>query len=166
MLVIEKETQPVQIKAPTEALIDEKIVVTEKVAVKEEDAKVQPRSPITILSEDEGYFLEGDEVTISAKSRVGTHRKFYSEEEKTVRPKKNKIKVKEFSIVIHQGKTLKMVGEFAPGWRPKTRSKNKLRLNMKKLLNPKLNTEEVTVLDNSSSDEKLESRKRNNKGKK
>ena len=49
-----------------------------------------------------------------------------------------------------------MVGEFAPGWRPKTRSKNKLRLNMKKLLNPKLNTEEVTVLDNSSSDEKLE----------
>ena len=29
-----------QIKAPAEALIDEKIVVTEKVAVKEEDDKV------------------------------------------------------------------------------------------------------------------------------
>ena len=37
---------------------------------------------------------------------------------------------------------------------------------MKKLLNPKLNTEEVTVLDNSSSDEKLESSKGNSKGKK
>ena len=64
MLVIEKETQPVQIEAPTEALIDEKIVVTEKVAVKEEDAKVQPRSPITILSKDEGYMLEGDEFLV------------------------------------------------------------------------------------------------------
>ena len=60
---------------------------------------------------------------------------------------------------MHQGKNLKMVGEFSPGWRPKTRSKNKLRLNMKKILNPKLNTEEVTVLDTSSSDEKIESSK-------
>ena len=67
---------------------------------------------------------------------------------------------------MHQGKSLKMVGEFSPGWRPKTRSKNKLRLNMKKLLNPKLNIEEVTVLDNSSSDEKLEIGKGNSKGKK
>ena len=39
-------------------------------------------------------------------------------------------------------------------------------MNMKKLLNLKLNTEEVTVLDNSSSDEKIESRKGNSKGKK
>ena len=37
---------------------------------------------------------------------------------------------------------------------------------MKKLLNPKLNTEKVTVLDSSSSDEKLESSKGNKKGKK
>ena len=59
-----------------------------------------------------------------------------------------------------------MVGELAPGWRPKTRPKNKLKLNMKKLLNPKLNTEEVIVLDNSSSDEKLEFVKGNSKGKK
>ena len=52
LLIIEKETQLVQIKVPAEAIIDEKIVVTEKVAVKEEDAKVQPRIPITVLSED------------------------------------------------------------------------------------------------------------------
>ena len=37
---------------------------------------------------------------------------------------------------------------------------------MEKLLNPKLNTEEVTVLDSSCSDEKLESSKGNSKGKK
>ena len=100
-------------------------------------------------------------MTVSAKYRVGTHTKFYSQEEKTVRPKKNKIKVKamEFATVMHQGKTLKMVGELAPGWRPKTRPKNKLRLNMKKMLNPKLNTEEVTMIDTSSSDEKLKSSK-------
>ena len=59
-----------------------------------------------------------------------------------------------------------MVGDLAPGWRPKTRPKNKLRLNMKKLPNPKLNTKIVTVLDTSSSNEKIESRKGDFNGKK
>ena len=59
-----------------------------------------------------------------------------------------------------------MVGELALGWRPKTRPKNKLRLNMKKLLNPKLNIEGITMIDTSSSDEKLEFGKGDNKGKK
>ena len=72
----------------------------------------------------------------------------------------------EFATVMHQGKTLKMVGELSPGWRPKTRPKNKLRMNMKKLLNPKLNTKAVTVLDTSSSDEKIESSNGDGKGKK
>ena len=142
-----------------------KIVVTEKVAVEEEDTKVQQRSPITILSEDEGYLLEGDESTVSAKTRVGTQREFYSQEDKTVMPKKKKIKVKEFSSIMHQGKSLNMMGELAPRWRPKTRPKNKLRMNMKKILNPKLNTEEVTMID-TSSNENLEYSKGNNKGKK
>ena len=47
-----------------------------------------------------------------------------------------------------------MLGEFSPGWRDKNRPRNKLRLNMKKLLNPRLNSKEVTVLDDDSSDEK------------
>ena len=100
-----------QITAPTEALIDEKIVVTEKVVVKEEDAKIQQRSPITILSEDEGYLLEGDEVIVSARSRVDTHRECYSQEDKIESSKKKKTKVKamELATVRHQGKTLKMV---------------------------------------------------------
>ena len=37
---------------------------------------------------------------------------------------------------------------------------------MKKLLNPRLNTKEVTVLDDDSSDEKIEYTKGNCKGKK
>ena len=50
-----------------------------------------------------------------------------------------------------------MLGELAPVWRPKTRPKNKLRMNMKKFLNPELNNKEgVTVIDDSSSDEKLD----------
>ena len=60
---------------------------------------------------------------------------------------------------MHQRNILNMVGEFSLGWRPKTRSKNKMRVNMKKLLNPKLNTKQVTALDTSSSDEKIESNK-------
>ena len=58
-----------------------------------------------------------------------------------------------------------MLGELAPVWRPKTRPRNKLRLNMKKLLNPKLNKERVTVIYDSSSDEKLIDVKGDSKGK-
>ena len=61
----------------------------------------------------------------------------------------------EFATVKHQGRNLKMMGESTPAWRPKTRPRNKLSLNMKKLLNPRLNTKEVTVLDDDSADEKL-----------
>ena len=98
-------------RAPTEALMDEKTVVTEKVAVEEEDVMVQQRSPITILSEDEGYLLEEDGVTFKDETGVGTYREFFNQEEKTVRPKKKKIKVKDmdFAIVRHQGRTLKML---------------------------------------------------------
>ena len=39
--------------------------------------------------------------------------------------------------------------------RPKTRAKNKLRLNMKNILNPKLAKEKVTVIEDSSSQEDL-----------
>ena len=118
------------------------------------------------MSEDETYLLEEDKLIVIDKTRVGTKKEFHSQEDRIEVPKKKKLKPKEFSTVIRQGKNLKMVGELAPGWRPKTRPKNKLRLNMKKLLNPKLNTEGITMIDTSSSDEKLESSKGDNKGKK
>ena len=41
-------------------------------------------------------------------------------------------------------------------WRPKTRAKNKLRLNMKRILNPKLKEEKITVIEDSSSEEDVE----------
>ena len=110
--------------------------------------------------------MEEDKLTVIDKTRVGTKKEFHSQEDRTTVPKKKNLKVMEFASVIHQGKTLKMVGELARGWRPNTRPRNKLRLNMKKLLNPKLNKEGVTVIDDSSSDEKLDVGKGDSKGKK
>ena len=117
------------------------------------------------MSEDETYLLEDDKLTVSDKTRASTKKEFYSQEDRIAVPKKKKLKVMEFASVSHQGKSFKMVGELAPRWRPKTRPRNKLRLNMKKLLNPKLNKEGVTVIDDSSSDEKLDVVKGDSKGK-
>ena len=44
-------------------------------------------------------------------------------------------------------------------WRPKTKAKNKLRLNMKRILNPKLKKEKITVIKDSSTEEDMESEK-------
>ena len=41
-------------------------------------------------------------------------------------------------------------------WRPKTRVKNKLRLNVKKILNPKLRKEKITMIEDSSIEEDME----------
>ena len=68
---------------------------------------------------------------------------------------KKRVKVVEFASITHQGKVLKMSGEVGAVWRPKARLKNKLRLNMKKLLNPKLAKEKVTIIEDSSSQEEL-----------
>ena len=56
-----------------------------------------------------------------------------------------------------------MLGQVGAVWRPKTRPKNKLRLNMKKLLNPKRAKEKITVIDDSSSQEKLDGSEDDNK---
>ena len=47
-----------------------------------------------------------------------------------------KRKVVQLAAIKHQEKTLSMLGEIGVGWRPKTRPKNKLRLNIKNILNP------------------------------
>ena len=67
-----------------------------------------------------------------------------------------KIKVIQLASIKHQGKNLSMLRENGTSWRPKTRPKNKLRLNMKKLLNPKLAKKKITVIEDSSSQEELE----------
>ena len=67
-----------------------------------------------------------------------------------------KRKMFQLASIKHQGKTLSMLGEIGVGWRPKTRPKNKLKLNMKKLLNPKLAQKKIRVIEDSSSQEELE----------
>ena len=100
--------------------------------------------------------LEEDQTIAKDEASCGACEEFSTLENKTVRPrrKKKKVAAMEFATVKHQGRTLKLLRELAPGWMPKTRPTNKLRLNMKKLLNPSLNTKEVTVLGDDSSDEK------------
>ena len=66
------------------------------------------------------------------------------------------MKVVEFASLTHQGKVMKMLGEVGAVSRPKTKPKNKLRLNMKKLLNPKMAKEKITLIEDSSSQEKLD----------
>ena len=56
------------------------------------------------------------------------------------------------SSLKFQGKSYAMLGEST--WRPKTRPKNKLRLNMKNLLNPKLAKEKITMIDSEDSSSK------------
>ena len=74
-----------------------------------------------------------------------------------------KMKVVELASITYQGKVLKMLGEVGAVWRPKTRPKNKLRLNMKNLLNPKLVEIKFTVIEDSSSQDKLEDSEDENK---
>ena len=102
--------------------------------------------------------LEEDQPVARTEVKAEACREFPTSESKAAKPnrKRNKLEVTELASIQHQGRELKMVGEAASYWRPKTRSKNKLRLNMKKLLNPRLNTNEVTVLDDVSMDDKPE----------
>ena len=67
-----------------------------------------------------------------------------------------KIKVVHLASIKHQGKFLSMLGEIGTAWRPKTRPKNKLKLNMKKPLNHKLAKKKIIVIEDSSSQEELE----------
>ena len=148
-----------------EAEFVENVVHVETNSDKEEDIEVQRQIPITVLSEDEKFLFDDDKVPFTDATRVCIEKEFHSQGDEVALPKRKKIKVVEFASVTHQGKTFKMLGEIAPIWRPKTRPKNKLRLNMKKFLNPKLNKERVIVIDDSSSDEKLNEDKGDSKGK-
>ena len=62
----------------------------------------------------------------------------------------------QLSAVKFQGKSFVMLGETEMRWRPKTRAKNKLRLNMKKILNPRLMKEKIIVIEDSSTQEDME----------
>ena len=98
-----------------------------------------------------------DKARVHSKQEIHTH----SEEETVSRRKK--MKVVELASITYQGKVLKMLGEVGAVWMPKTRPKNKLRINMKKLLNPRLVEKKITIIEDSSSQEKLEDNEVENK---
>jgi len=60
----------------------------------------------------------------------------------------------QISSIKFRGKSYAMIGE--SNWRPKTRAKNKLRLTMKRILNPRLMKDKITIIEDSSSREDLE----------
>jgi len=96
--------------------------VIEKVDMPEDDFQTQQRSPLTILSDDEGYLLEEDQPIDKAEGKHETCGEFFISEIKAAKPNKKKKRT------------------VTPYWRPKTRPTNKLKWNMKRLLNPKLNS--------------------------
>ena len=116
-----KEVEPVEDVVPTETIPDEK-----------EGIEVQKQSPITVLSEDEKCLFDDDDKTpVTNATRVSADQNLHSHCDEVALSKRKKRKVVEFSSITHQGKTIKMLGEIAAVWRPKTRPKNKLRLNIK-----------------------------------
>ena len=103
-----------------------------------EEVKEQKQSPIAVLSDEV-------RVPVNNEARFFYNQEVYAHSEKETVSRKKRMKVVEFASITHQGKVQKMLGEVGVVWRPKTRPKNKLRLNMKKLLNPKLTEKKVTV---------------------
>ena len=90
------------------------------------------------------------------KARVDNAQSSQEEFEEKLVSQGFKRKVVQLAAIKNQGKTLSMLGEIGVGWRPKTIPKNKSRLNMKKILNPKLAREKITIVEDSSSHEELE----------
>ena len=112
----------------------------------------QEQVPMGVQSEDK-------ENPLFDEARVDTKQDVQKQSEEGVMSRGIKRKVVQLALIKHQRKTLNMLGDIGAGWRPKTRPKNKLRLNMKKLLNPKLAQKKITVIEDSSSQEELEENK-------
>ena len=82
-----------------------------------------------------GVQSEYKESPLFDEARDDTKQDLQEQSKEGVMSRGIKRKVVQLASIKHQGKTLSMLGEIGVGWRPKTRTKNKLRLNMKKLLN-------------------------------
>ena len=123
----------------------------------------QEKIPMGVQSEDK-------EIPLFDEARAYTIQDLQEQSKEGVMSRGIKRKVVQLASIKHQGKTLSMLGEIGVGWSPKTKTKNKLRLNMKKLLKPKLAQEKITVIEDSSSQEELEENEDSNvkemKGKK
>ena len=99
---------------------------------------------------------ERKEIPLIDKASIDNAQSSQEEFEEKLVSQGFKRKVVQLVAIKHQGKSLSMLGEIGVGWRPKTIPKNKLKLNMKNLLNPKLAQEKITIVEDSSSQEELE----------
>ena len=120
----------------------------ERAVTPEEELQTKQRSPLTILSEDEGYLLEDEQQVIMTEPSTEALEDLPTSRSKSVKPKRKKKK----SVTTNR--------------KLRTRPTNKLRWNMKKLLNPKLDSKQEALLINSSSSERAESFQQDSKSKK
>ena len=79
-LFSEEELQPRQQLIPAAVSKEARAAVIEKVAIPEDDFQTQQRSPLTILSDDEGYLLEEDQPIDKAKGKHETCGEFFISE--------------------------------------------------------------------------------------
>ena len=108
------------------------VLLAESIQDVKEDTEEQKKIPITVLSEeDEKYLFDEARIPITNESRVCAKQEIHTHCDEETMSRRKKMKVVEFASITHQGKALKMLGEVAIVWRPKTRPKNKLRLSMK-----------------------------------
>ena len=108
-LFSEEELQPRQQLTPVAVSKEIKAAVVKKVAMPEDEVQTQQRSPITILSDDEGYLLEEEQPIAKAEVNAKTCKEFFTSEIKVGKPNNKKKRT------------------ITPYWRPKTRPTNKLR---------------------------------------
>ena len=79
-LFSEEELQHRQQLRPAAVSKEPRAVVIEKVDMPEDDFQTQQRSPLTILSDDEGYLLEEDQPIDEAEGKHETYGEFFISE--------------------------------------------------------------------------------------
>ena len=146
-----EDVQPCLKSPPVAHSEQARTVDIEGAATHEEELQTKSRSPLTILSEDEGYLLEDEQQIFETEPSTEACGDFTTSKVKSDKSKKKK---------------RKKVASYRRSYkRPQTRPTNKLRWNMKKLLNPKLESKQEAVVISSSSSEKTEMVEKNSKGK-
>ena len=103
-----EELQPSLQLTPAADSEETKTVVEEKAAIPEDEVQTKPRSPLTILSDDEGYLLEEEQSQPidEPEGRHGTCEEFLTSDIKAAKTHKKKKK----AVTSY--------------WRPKTRPTN------------------------------------------
>ena len=89
-LFSKEELQPSQQLTPAANSEETKAVVEEKAAMPEDEVQTKQRSPLTILSDDEGYLLEEEQPIAKAELSAEACREFFTSDIKSVKSNKKK----------------------------------------------------------------------------